>query len=552
MNARRTVVRLTFAGVDISADINKHLLSLTYTDNEEDKTDDLQLSLDDREGVWLGNWLNTPGASKGVEISAVIVQKNWESNGKDRVLDCGVFEIDTVDGSGPPAKATIKAGSIPYKSTVRTQKKTKAWENYTLSGIAKEIAGKNGLTCMFESAFDPLYTRKEQIQESDITFLQRLCKAAGISLKVTAKIIVLFDAAAYEQKDAVRVIKRGTADVSSWSFSTSLHDASYSKCHVSYTDPTTGKTIEYCTNHRYNKQAARTAMIRAAADKNPPVYGFDCVCLIKGVLWGWNGNAAKPYGGAAYASNGVPDLGADTMITKCSGVSADFGGIVPGEAVWLPGHIGVYIGGGKVIECSPAFKNCVQVTACLNIGAISGMNGRKWTKHGKLPYITYDTAGGAQNGTESATKPSGTTTTPATLAFAVGDVVRFTGNTHYTNAAAASGAACKPGTAKVTALAKGAKHPYHLIKQPGGGSTVYGWVNVADVQAVGNGTTPTKMRVGAKVKYSGPLYRDSNGGGQGKTVNGTYTVKYYYPGRKCGVHIDGLGWVPESGCTVIG
>lgn len=79
MNARRAVIRLTFSGVDISADINKHLLSLTYTDNEEDKTDDLQLSLDDREGVWLGKWLNTPGASKGVEISAVIVQKNWIS-----------------------------------------------------------------------------------------------------------------------------------------------------------------------------------------------------------------------------------------------------------------------------------------------------------------------------------------------------------------------------------------------------------------------------------------------------------------------------------------
>ena len=77
----------------------------------------------------------------------------------------------------------------------------------------------------------------------------------------------------------------------------------------------------------------------------------------------------------------------------------------------------------------------------------------------KLPYIAYDTAGGAQDGAGSTTKPSGTTTTPATLAFAVGDVVRFTGNTHYTNAAAASGAACKPGTAKVTALAKGAKAP---------------------------------------------------------------------------------------------
>lgn len=245
MNARRTIIQLVFAGADISADVNKYLLSATYTDNEEDKADDLQISLDDREGVWLGNWLDTPSAAKGTEIAAVIVQKNWESNGKDRVLDCGVFEVDTVDGSGPPAKVTIKAASIPYESTVRTQKKTKAWENYKLSGIAQEIAAKNGLTCLFESAFDPIYTRKEQIQESDITFLQRLCKAAGISLKVTAKIIVLFDAAAYEQKDAVREIRKGTADVSSYSFSTSLHDVSYSKCHVSYTNPATGSTIEY-------------------------------------------------------------------------------------------------------------------------------------------------------------------------------------------------------------------------------------------------------------------------------------------------------------------
>ena len=100
-----------------------------------------------------------------------------------------------------------------------------------------------------------------------------------------------------------------------------------------------------------------------------------------------------------------------------------------------------------------------------------------------------------------------------------------------------------------------AKHPYHLIKQAGGGSSVYGWVDAADVQTIGGAADGTpeahKMRVGARVQYSGPLYRDSNGNGQGKTVNGTYTVKYYYPGRKCGVHIDGLGWVPESACKVI-
>ena len=41
----------------------------------------------------------------------------------------------------------------------------------------------------------------------------------------------------------------------------------------------------YCTNHSYNEQAARTAMIKSATEDT---FGFDCVCLIKGILWGWN------------------------------------------------------------------------------------------------------------------------------------------------------------------------------------------------------------------------------------------------------------------------
>ena len=77
----------------------------------------------------------------------------------------------------------------------------------------------------------------------------------------------------------------------------------------------------YTGNHEYNRQSARVAMINAAS---ADTFGFDCVCLIKGVLWGWNGDASRVYGGADYAVNGVPDIGADTMITKCSGVTTDF------------------------------------------------------------------------------------------------------------------------------------------------------------------------------------------------------------------------------------
>jgi phage protein D len=240
--ARRVVLRLDLDGVDISADINKYLLSFSYTDNEEDKADDISVTIDDRDSEWIGAWGDS---LKGAELYAAVIQKNWESDGGDRVLDCGVFELDTIDLSGPPQTVSIKGTSLPYSGTARTQTTTRAWENIKLSAIANEIAGKHGLTCMFESSYDPLYKRREQVQLSDIVFLQGLCKDAGVSLKVTAKIIVLFDESKYEGKPAITDIKRGTSDVLSYRFSSASGDVKYTKCHVSYTDPQTGKTIEY-------------------------------------------------------------------------------------------------------------------------------------------------------------------------------------------------------------------------------------------------------------------------------------------------------------------
>ena len=268
--ARRTEIKLEFKGVDISRDLEKYLQSMTYTDNEEDKTDDISITLDDRGSKWLTKWLNTKNATKtvqgsakkeiavgdivqfkggpvyissmaanptvnrgasrckvtikngnahplhlisedgarvygwvnaadveggeagqpqqekerkafkGTEIHAVIIQKNPFSDGKDKVHDCGVFEIDSVDFSGPPDKLTIKATSIPYSSTLRQTEKTKVWENSTLKNIGAAIAQNNGMQLMYISSYNPTYKRKEQLNISDIVFLQTLCKGAGI------------------------------------------------------------------------------------------------------------------------------------------------------------------------------------------------------------------------------------------------------------------------------------------------------------------------------------------------------------------------------------
>lgn len=141
----------------------------------------------------------------------------------------------------------------------------------------------------------------------------------------------------------------------------------------------------YSSNYSYNADPERTAMINAATNDT---FGFDCVCFIKGILWGWNGDIDKVYGGASYASNGVPDINADQMMRVCTNVSSDFNCIEFGEAVGMPGHIGVYIGNGLAVECTPKWDNQVQITAC-NC-SIEGYNRRNWSNHGKLPYLDYE------------------------------------------------------------------------------------------------------------------------------------------------------------------
>ena len=111
-------------------------------------------------------------------------------------------------------------------------------------------------------------------------------------------------------------------------------------------------------------------------------FAFDCVGLIKGVLWGWNGSNTTN-GGAKYQSGGVPDINANGLINKCTNISTNFSSITRGEVVWMNGHIGVYYKNGQVIECSPAFNNKVQIT---------NLTQRAWKKHGYLPWITYSSS----------------------------------------------------------------------------------------------------------------------------------------------------------------
>lgn len=129
----------------------------------------------------------------------------------------------------------------------------------------------------------------------------------------------------------------------------------------------------------------------------------------------------------------------------------------------------------------------------------------------------------------SAPSSGGEVSTPAkdekpTPGLAVGAVVTFTGTKHYISSMAINGKNCKPGEAKVTAVAKSGKHPYHLIKTTGSSSTVYGWVDAADVKVM----APAIIK-GSKVKVTKGA----------KTYNGGSLASYVYTTTYTVIQIDG-------------
>jgi len=211
--------------------------------------------------------------TSSTRFSAVIVRRNWHGDGRDSVLDTGEFELDSVKAAGPPATITIKGTSLPYASSLRCEHKTKAWEAYKLSGIAAEMARNAGMGCMYLSSHDPYYWREEQYDKSDITFLQRLCINAGISLKCTNNCLVLFDQAGQEKTGSPLTITFGDGSYTKYSLDRGKADTEYQSCRVSYVDPATGKCIEgiayvddYDAEKEDNRQLEVTAKVKDAGE----------------------------------------------------------------------------------------------------------------------------------------------------------------------------------------------------------------------------------------------------------------------------------------------
>ena len=234
MIVEKPYIQVLYNDRDITADITKYLLSLNYTDKIEGESDELDITLEDTEALWRGSWYPDRGA-----VLTVTIGKG------NNLLECGRFEIDEIELSGPPDTVTIRALAASISGTLRTRR-SYAHENKTLKQIALTVAARNKLTVLGEIG-DIRIERVTQDRETDLGFLTRISKEYGYVFSVRGTTLVF--TSIYDLEEAPASLSVDRLEIMGYSLRDKTSEV-YTECKVSYHKPKEKKAIETTFTYR--------------------------------------------------------------------------------------------------------------------------------------------------------------------------------------------------------------------------------------------------------------------------------------------------------------
>jgi uncharacterized protein len=163
----RPIFRIFADGADVTANMADRLLSLTVKDEAEDKSDTLEIRLDDRP-TGAGAHVNLPAPGT---VLRVLVGYAGRS-----LTELGTFEVDEVRYSAPPATLEVKAKAAKMPSAFRSPE-TKSYHDKTLGEIVEEVAGRFGFQVRVSNELAQIKVpHVDQTAESPMAFLTRLAR----------------------------------------------------------------------------------------------------------------------------------------------------------------------------------------------------------------------------------------------------------------------------------------------------------------------------------------------------------------------------------------
>ncbi|WP_171862980.1 phage late control D family protein [Citrobacter freundii] len=162
---------LTLDGEDITQNFSDRLIGLTMTDNRGFEADQLDIALDDTDGL-----VELP--PRGASLTLWL---GWQGSA---LVNKGSFTVDEIEHRGAPDTLIIRGRSADFRGSLNSRRE-QSWHDTTLGVIVETIAQRNKLTASVADALKAIaIPHIDQTQESDAAFLSRLAERNGASVSV--------------------------------------------------------------------------------------------------------------------------------------------------------------------------------------------------------------------------------------------------------------------------------------------------------------------------------------------------------------------------------
>ncbi len=256
--ARTPKFVIKYEGKDITTDLSPYLLTVNYTDKARGESDELQITLEDKDGLWRNEWWPTKGDKLNLDFGY-----------DDALTDAGTFTVDEIEISGPPDIVSIRGVASWITTAMRTHE-SKAYEGQTLKQIAETVAKKNGLTVVGK-ILTLRIARSTQNRETDLAYLKRLADEFGYQFSIKGDKLVFVSI--FDIEKGLPVVTLDRTDLMNYT----LRDKAlqtYKKANVKYHNPKERKVVSATVSdvdngggEKFNEAtAADTLEIRTKAE----------------------------------------------------------------------------------------------------------------------------------------------------------------------------------------------------------------------------------------------------------------------------------------------